>query len=112
MYRDYRIGYTDKFIAEKRLRKERLRRRAHAASVSSRWRGNIPIPEHAHPLIRELIEAMNTKKMTLSELALKAGFRRGTISEWRYRGNPRVPDLEAALNVLGLELTIRRRGKK
>lgn len=75
--------------------------------LGTRWRGKLPIPSHTHPLVRRLFDEMNRQKTTVTEVAERAGFRRGTISEWRYRYSPRVCDLDAALNVLGLELSVR-----
>lgn len=78
----------------------------------TRWRGKLPIPEHAHPLVRRLIEEANRQKTTLTEIANRAGHRRGTLSDWRYRREPRVGSLVAAFNVLGFELkAVRRRGE-
>lgn len=75
--------------------------------LGTRWRGKLPVPHHTHPLVRQLFKEMNREMTTLTEVADRAGIRRGTISEWRYRYTPRVSDLDAALNVLGLELCIR-----
>lgn len=72
----------------------------------ARWRGRLPMPRHAHPLVRQLIMEMNARQMLVSEVAREAGFRACTISEWRYRNVPKLDLLEAALNVLGLELVI------
>jgi len=77
--------------------------------LGTRWRGKLPIPAHAHPLVRRLFEAMNDQQTTIAEVADRAGFRRGTVSDWRYRQEPRVSDLDACFNVLDLELTVRRR---
>ena len=75
--------------------------------LGTRWRGKLPIPHHTHPLVRRLFREMNREMTTLTEVAERAGMPRSTISEWRYRYTPRVSDLDAALNVLGLELCIR-----
>lgn len=75
--------------------------------VGTRWRGKLPIPQHAHPLVRRLFSEMNRQMTTLTEVAARSGYPRATISEWRYRHNPRICDLDAAFNVLGLELTVR-----
>jgi len=50
---------------------------------------------------------MNVQNTTLTEVSERAGLRRSTISDWRYRRNPSLPQFEAALNVLDLELAIR-----
>ncbi len=72
----------------------------------TRWRGKLPIPAHAHPLVRKLIEEANRQQTTLGEIAERANLRRETISEWRYRKEPRVSNLVAAFNVLGLDLIV------
>lgn len=74
-----------------------------------RWRGRIPVPPHAYPLVRRLVEEANRQKTTLTEIADRTGIRRETLSDWRYRRLPRVDLLEAAANVLGLELRLVRR---
>jgi len=75
--------------------------------LGTRWRGKLPIPHHTHPLVRRLFQEMNRQKTTLTEVAERAGMPRSTISNWRYCHTPRVSDLDAALNVLGLELSVR-----
>lgn len=74
-----------------------------------RWRGKLPIPARAHPLVREFVQHANEQQTTLKEIAERGGIRRGTIGAWFYKCTPRVDYLEAALNVLGLELCIRKR---
>lgn len=76
---------------------------------NTRWRGKLPVPLHTHPLVRRLFQELNSQNTTITEIAERAGFRRGTISDWRYRQEPRISDLDAVLNVLGLQLTVRRR---
>ena len=73
----------------------------------TRWRGKLPVPAHAHPLVRRLIAEMNRQRTTLSEVSDRAGLRRGTVSDWRYRREPTLSNFVAALNVLDLELVIR-----
>jgi transcriptional regulator with XRE-family HTH domain len=72
----------------------------------TRWRGQIPIPLHANPLIKRLIELANEQKTTMREVAERAGLRPETVSNWRYRNSPRIADFEAALNAIGYELKI------
>lgn len=73
----------------------------------TRWRGQLPIPERAHPLVRQLVGLLNKHKTTISEVAPRAGVATSTISAWRYRANPSLENFEAVLNVLDLELCIR-----
>jgi hypothetical protein len=72
-----------------------------------KWRKPLPIPKHAHPIVRELYRQMNRQQTTMLEVAERSGLRRQTIWDWANRVNPRLSDLEAALNVLGFELAIR-----
>lgn len=72
----------------------------------TRWRGKLPIPDRAHPLVREFIALLNMTQTTLTEVSQRAGIRRSTISAWRYKHVPRLPELQAALNTIGYELAI------
>lgn len=74
--------------------------------LGTRWRGKIPQPKHCHPLVRRLIDLMNTDRTTTAEVAYRAGFRPRTVSCWRYNRMPRLDNFEAALNVLGYRLAI------
>lgn len=75
----------------------------------TRWRGKIPIPPHAHPLVRQFIEIANDQQTTMCEIAERVGIRDRTVSNWRYRAVPQLALFEAALNVLDYELVIRKR---
>lgn len=75
-------------------------------SPSNCRRGKIPIPKHAHPLVRRLIEECNRQRVFLHEVADAAGIKRQTISKWRYSVNPHFVLFIAAANVLGLELRL------
>lgn len=74
--------------------------------LGTRWRGQIPIPPHAHPLIRQMVQIANRDMTTMREIGERAGLRAETVSNWRYRASPRLADFEAALNALGYELRI------
>ncbi|MBP0439462.1 hypothetical protein [Tianweitania sediminis] len=75
--------------------------------LGTRWRGKLPIPQHSHPLVRFLFEEANRQMTTVTEIAERSGHRRCTVSDWRYRRQPGVADLDAALNVIGFELVAR-----
>ena len=72
----------------------------------TRWRGQIPVPPKAHPLVRRLIRLANAQQVTLTEIAKESGVGAHTISNWRYRSAPSLANLEAALIVLGYQLKI------
>jgi len=74
--------------------------------LGTRWRGKIPIPPHAHPLVRRLIELANNEKASIQEIAERSGLQARTISNWRYCCQPSLANYEAALNALGYELKI------
>jgi hypothetical protein len=77
-----------------------------ANTQGTRWRGKIPIPDHAHPLVRRLIELANQDQTTMGEVAVRAGLQPKTVCNWRYRNSPRIGDYEAAVNALGYEIKI------
>lgn len=62
-----------------------------------------------HPLVGVLFEAAQSRGVSIKSVAVKAGLNPDAIYDWRNRTNPTVPNLEACLNVLGLELHIRER---
>lgn len=72
----------------------------------TRWRGKLPVPR-CHPAVQRLIIEANSQMTTLTEIAARAGLRRCSLAMWGKRWHPRIDDLEAALNVLGLELHVR-----
>lgn len=73
----------------------------------SRFRGRTPVPAHAHPVVQTLFNEMNRQRTTINEVAERAGLSTAGVSDWRYRKMPTVANLAAALNVIGLELTVR-----
>jgi hypothetical protein len=66
----------------------------------------LSVPQHAHPLVRQLFVEMNRERIGLSDVAERAGVAITTFKGWRTRHTPRVADLEACYNVLGLTLTV------
>lgn len=72
----------------------------------TRWRGKIPIPQHAHPLVRLLVQLANQDNTTMSEVAKRAGLRPATVSAWRYSCTPRLDNFEACINALGYDIKI------
>ncbi len=68
-------------------------------------RGKIPIPLHAHPLVRFIVRRMNADLMTFEDVERRSGVDASTVHHWR-DSNPRIHNLEAVLNVLGYRLKI------
>lgn len=64
------------------------------------------MPEHVHPLVRRLFAEMNERQCSAYRLARRSGVGHTTIKNWHGHMAPSVPNLEAALNVLGLQLQI------
>jgi transcriptional regulator with XRE-family HTH domain len=77
---------------------------------ADRRRGSrfVPLRVHsgAHPLVRELVDILNRDRLTLTEIAQRAGIDRCVMHRWRCRSNPSVALLQAALNAAGYELRI------
>ena len=61
-------------------------------------------PHHAHPLVRALFKEMNHQRIGVTDVSERAGIARNTFQGWCKKHNPRVGDLEACFNVLGMEL--------
>lgn len=64
----------------------------------------LKIPQRAHPLVRALFKEMNHHRIGVTDVAERAGIARNTFQGWCAKHNPRVGDLEACFNVLGMEL--------
>lgn len=71
-----------------------------------RWRGNLPVPKHAHWAVRKLIEHLNAHQTTMTECTARAGIARTSVWSWCNLYHPRIDELEAALNAVGLRLAI------
>lgn len=78
-------------------------------SGGDRWRGRLSVPENCDPAVRRLFEIMNAEMTGLSEVSARAGYRRETISDWRYGRSPNVHAIRAVLNALGYDLAVVRR---
>ncbi len=66
-----------------------------------------PVPATAHRAVQHLFAEMNAQRCTDGTMATRSGINAWTLSAWRHRTKPNVDNLEAALNVLGLELVVR-----
>lgn len=67
----------------------------------------LSIPQHAHPLVRRLFTEMNRQQIGVSDMAERVGVSRFTMNGWRTRHCPRIVELEACYNVLGLRLVVK-----
>lgn len=67
------------------------------------------VPEHAHPFVRRIFKETLSQQVLLKDLAKRSGIHISVLREWKRRNKPKLLDVEAALNVLGLELVIRER---
>lgn len=76
------------------------------------FRGPLPIPQHAHPLVRRLVEEMNERKMGVLDLAKISGIHKDSLKEWRNRALPRLDLIDAAFGALGYELAPRKREER
>ena len=52
---------------------------------------------------------MNEQQCSQQTMSGRSGINKNTFRSWRTKAVPRLDDLEACLNVLGLELTITER---
>ena len=64
----------------------------------------VSIPERCHPLVRILFDEMQKQRLGVVDMAKKSGVNKNTLKDWRIRTTPRIADLEACFNVLGLKL--------
>jgi transcriptional regulator with XRE-family HTH domain len=61
-----------------------------------------------NPVVRRFYELAFEQRMTLADISERSGMNKNTMHNWRYISTPRVSDINAALNVLGYEVTVRR----
>lgn len=67
----------------------------------------VTVPAGAHPAVRRLFAEMARQQCGVLEMAERSGVNKNTLKDWRTRTMPRVADLEACLNVVGLRLVVR-----
>jgi transposase-like protein len=61
----------------------------------------------AHPAVRVIWEKFDTDpNMTVKGTARRSGLEDSTLRGWRRGASPRLADVEAVLNVLGLKLVV------
>lgn len=64
----------------------------------------LTIPKHVDPLVIRLFEEMRTQQIGVLDMAEKSGVSHDTLKNWRHHSNPRLPDIRACFDVLGLRL--------
>lgn len=69
----------------------------------------LTMPTRAHPLVKRMFEEMARQQIGVLDLAERAGVNPNTLRDWRTRTMPTIDNLEACLNVLGLEMATRPR---
>jgi transcriptional regulator with XRE-family HTH domain len=70
-------------------------------------RSKVPAGPGVHPLVNRLWQEMNDQCASQEDVAKRAGVSSSTMRKWRKgERSPRLYDLEACLNVLGLEITV------
>jgi len=57
-----------------------------------------------HPLVRALYEEMYRQQITDADICRRTGICREALRNWRTRTNPKITDLEACFNAVGLTL--------
>lgn len=67
----------------------------------------VEIPSRCHPLVRRLFTEMHAQRVGVLDMAERAGLSPSTLRHWRTYHTPRVDDLEACFNVLGMTLVAR-----
>lgn len=63
-----------------------------------------PVPHKLHPTLEFLFDEMRFSRVSVTELARVAGLADCVVSAWRRGINPRLNNLEAALNTMGYTL--------
>lgn len=70
-------------------------------------RQRVPV-KSAHPLVHRLWTEMNDQQVSQEDVAARAGVSSSGMRKWRNGSrSPSLCDIEACLNVLGLEVIVR-----
>lgn len=70
---------------------------------------SVTVPDKCNPLVRRLFTEMHKQKIGVLDMADRSGVNKNTLKDWRTRTTPRIADIEACFNVLGLTLTVTNR---
>ncbi len=81
------------------------------AFLKARRKRNTPrpkftVPEKGHPIIIKFFQTASEKNISINTIVRKSGVSETSIRSWRRGHCPRIDTLEAALNVVGLTLTL------
>lgn len=66
----------------------------------------LKIPNNSHPLVKKLFEEMNRQRIGVCDMADRSGVNKNTINDWKKRSMPRLDNIDACYNVLGLKLKV------
>lgn len=66
-----------------------------------------PAIVNGNPIVQFLFKEMHKQRCCQMDLSERVGLHRDTLRKWRTVHCPRINDIEAALNYLGYELTVR-----
>jgi hypothetical protein len=99
-------AYVPKFRAFRRPALRKVQTDESAPLGRCRWRGNLPIPKHSHWAVRRLVLRLNDEQTTMTEACARAGIARTSIWNWANSYHPRIDEIEAALNAVGLALQV------
>lgn len=67
----------------------------------------LKVPVKVHPLVKFIYVEMNRQRVGIQDLSERAGLGEGTITKWKKNRSPQIEALEAAINALGYDLTVR-----
>ena len=88
------------------VKRKRSNRNLEQGRGAKRWAGKLTVPKKCDPLVRQVFQLINEQRASLTDVSEKAGVRRCTLSDWRYRRNPNLLSLQAVVQALGYRLTI------
>lgn len=68
------------------------------------YRRKKPARVIGHPMVKALYEEMHSQRVTDADMSDRTGINVNTMKDWRTRTIPRITDLEACFNVLGMTI--------
>jgi lambda repressor-like predicted transcriptional regulator len=65
---------------------------------------SLQVPENVNPIVKLIFTEMNRQRVSVAQMSERSGIHRDTLRDWRTRTVPSLNNVQAALEVLGIEL--------
>lgn len=66
----------------------------------------LAIPEHVHPVVKEIWRIAVDQRVTMAEISRRSGVDYSTVMNWRCGPNPSLVNVDAVLGAMGYRLKV------